>query len=69
MQPVKILTLQTYERWRPPKIRQKFFPENSFHLGVENGWVIWITILILQLHPGVALELIKLRKYRYYGNL
>jgi len=69
MQVVKILTLQAYKWCRLPKIGQKFFIENSFHLAIEDRWIIWITTLILQLHPGVAPELIKFRKYRYHRNL
>jgi hypothetical protein len=43
------------------------FTEYAFHLFVEV--CSWITTLIFQLHPNVALELVKLREYCYHRNL
>ena len=43
------------------------FTEHAFHLIVEM--LSWITALIFQLHPNVALELVKLREYCYHRNL
>jgi hypothetical protein len=65
----KILTLQTYNRWRSRKVSQILFLENLFHLGVEEHCVSTsIETLILQPVKCIAPELIIFGEYRYDRN-
>ena len=48
------------------KATQILLTESDFHFIFQFRWV---TILILQHHPDVAPELVKLREYGYYRNL
>jgi hypothetical protein len=61
----KVLTLQTYKRWRSLEVGQKMFAENPFHLVIEERW---ITVLIFQLHHNIAPELVILGEHRYHWN-
>jgi hypothetical protein len=63
----RILTLQTYNRWRLCKVGQILFVKSVFHLSVEELWAS-VTTLILQLHHDIAPELVILREYCYYRN-
>ena len=63
---MEILTLQAYNRWRSLKVGQELSLENSFHLIVDECYIM---TLILEPYPDVALELVKFRKYSNYRNL
>jgi len=63
---IKILTLQTHERWSPPKASQIMLLKHAFCFVFEIR--TWITILIFQLARDVALELVILCENSYHRD-
>ena len=63
----EILTLQANKWWGFAKAAQIILMEHTFYLGLEVNFLV--TTFVLQLHPDVALELIKFGEYRYYRHL